>query len=98
MPGIYLGTFEATVRDLTAAYTVLANGGVRRQAYLIERIDDANGETIYRAAHITRPAMDPWGGLDDDEHFNEGAGERHGGERAADGFYEAGGGENGDDE
>jgi penicillin-binding protein 1A len=57
-PGIYLGTFEATVRDLTAAYTVLANGGVRRQAYLIERIDDASGETIYRAAHITRPAMD----------------------------------------
>ena len=59
MPGIYLGTFEATVRDLTAAYTVLANGGVRRQAYLIERIDDASGETIYRAAHITTPAMDP---------------------------------------
>ena len=59
VPGIYLGTFEATVRDLTAAYTVFANGGVRRQAYLIERIDDANGETIYRAAHITQPAMDP---------------------------------------
>ncbi len=58
IPGIYLGTFEATVRDLTAAYTVLANGGVRRQAYLIERIDDASGETIYRAAHISRPAMD----------------------------------------
>ena len=58
VPGVYLGTFEATVRDLTAAYTVLANGGVRRQAYLIERIDDASGETIYRAAHITRPAMD----------------------------------------
>ena len=58
VPGIYLGTFEATVRDLTAAYTVLANGGLRRQAYLIERIDDASGDTIYRAAHITRPAMD----------------------------------------
>lgn len=59
MPGIYLGTFEATVRDVTAAYTVLANGGLRRQAYLIERIDDANGDTIYRAAHISRPAIDP---------------------------------------
>ena len=58
IPGIYLGTFEATVRDLTAAYTVLANGGMRRQTYLIERIDDAAGETIYRAAHITQPAMD----------------------------------------
>ena len=59
LPGIYLGTFEATVRDLTAAYTVFANGGVRRQAYLIERIDDATGDTIYRAAHIARPAIDP---------------------------------------
>ena len=59
VPGIYLGTFEATVRDLTAAYSVFANGGVRKQAYLIERIDDAGGETIYRAAHITRPAIDP---------------------------------------
>ena len=47
------------MQDLTSAYTVFANGGVRRQDYIIERIDDANGETIYRAAHITQPAIDP---------------------------------------
>ncbi len=58
-PGVYLGTFEASVQDLTAAYTVFANGGVRRQDYLIERIDDAVGDTIYRAAHIARPVLDP---------------------------------------
>jgi penicillin-binding protein 1A len=58
-PGVYLGTFEATPQDLTAAYTVFANGGVRRQDYLIERIDDASGETIYRAAHITQSVIDP---------------------------------------
>jgi penicillin-binding protein 1A len=55
-PAVYLGAFEETVADLTAAYTVFANGGVRKQSYIIERIDDPDGETIYRAAHIqTRP-------------------------------------------
>lgn len=57
--GIYLGTFEKTVSELTAAYTVFANGGVRRQSYVIERIDDADGSTIYRAAHIQTRALDP---------------------------------------
>ena len=57
-PSIYLGAFEATVTELTSAYTVFPNNGVRRQSYLIERIDDASGEVIYRAAHITRAAVD----------------------------------------
>nr|MDQ3620998.1 PBP1A family penicillin-binding protein [Verrucomicrobiota bacterium] len=58
-PGVYLGTFETTVLDLTAAYTVFANGGTRRQTCLIERIDDSEGNVIYRAAHVARPALDP---------------------------------------
>lgn len=58
-PAIYLGAFEQTVADLTAAYTVFANGGVRRQSYIIERIDDPDGVTIYRAAHIQTRAIDP---------------------------------------
>lgn len=58
-PAVYLGTFEQTVSDLTAAYTVFANGGVRRQSYIIERIDDSDGETIYRCAHIQTRAMEP---------------------------------------
>jgi penicillin-binding protein 1A len=46
------------VADLTAAYTVFANGGVRRQSYIIERIDDSEGVSIYRAAHIQTRAME----------------------------------------
>ena len=53
-PTTYLGAFEATLKDLTAAYTAFPNGGVRRQAYLIERIDDADGATVYRAARQER--------------------------------------------
>jgi len=59
LPSVYLGAFEANVADLTAAYTVFANNGLRRQSYVIERIDDAAGETIYRAAHIQSRALDP---------------------------------------
>jgi penicillin-binding protein 1A len=59
VPAIYLGAFEANVQDLTAAYTVFPNNGVRRQSYIIERIDDASGETIYRASHLQSKALDP---------------------------------------
>lgn len=56
-PAVYLGAFEQTVADITSAYTVLANNGVRKQSYIIERIDDAEGETLYRAAHIQTRAL-----------------------------------------
>ena len=59
MPAVYLGAFEGNVADLTSAYTIFANHGVRRQSYVIERIDDAAGETIYKAAHIQTRALDP---------------------------------------
>lgn len=58
-PGIYLGSCEATVLDLTAAYTVFPNGGVRRQKYLIERIEDASGLLLYKAARVSQPVLDP---------------------------------------
>jgi penicillin-binding protein 1A len=58
-PAIYLGAFESTLSEVTSAYTVLATLGTKRQPYLIERIDDANGETIYRAPHMTTQALDP---------------------------------------
>ncbi len=58
-PAIYLGACETTLSHLTAAYSVFPNGGLRRQNYLIERIDDAQDRPVYRAAHITATVMDP---------------------------------------
>src|SRR5204863_161415 len=58
-PAIYIGSFETDLKDLTAAYAVFPNAGVRKQAYIIERIDDADHNPIYRAAHVTVPAVDP---------------------------------------
>src|SRR5437763_16875671 len=39
-PAIYIGSFESNLKDLTSAYTVFPNDGVRKQAYIIERIDN----------------------------------------------------------
>jgi penicillin-binding protein 1A len=58
-PAIFIGSFETNLKDLTAAYTVFPNAGVRKQAYIIERIDDQDHNPIYRAAHVAIPALDP---------------------------------------
>ena len=58
-PAIYIGSFETDLKDLTAAYSVFPNAGVRKQAYIIERIDDQQHKPIYLAAHITSPGLDP---------------------------------------
>jgi penicillin-binding protein 1A len=58
-PAIYIGSFETNLRDLTAAYTAFPNAGVRKQSYIVERIDDQEHNPIYRSAHISIPALDP---------------------------------------
>ena len=58
-PASYIGSFESNLKDLTSAYTVFPNAGVRKQAYVIERIDDQQHKPIYLAAHITSQAIDP---------------------------------------
>src|SRR5580765_1203390 len=55
-PAIYIGSFETNLKDLTTAYTAFPNAGIRKQGYVIERIDDQNHQPIYRAAHISAPA------------------------------------------
>jgi penicillin-binding protein 1A len=57
-PAIYIGSFETNLKALTSAYSVFPNAGVRKQAYIIERIDDQEHKPIYRAAHIAVPALD----------------------------------------
>lgn len=43
-----LGSMETTLMNLTNAYAMVANGGRRVEPWLIERIDDRNGTTIFR--------------------------------------------------
>jgi penicillin-binding protein 1A len=59
VPAIYLGAFGSTVKDVTAAYSAFAAGGVRREPYLIERIDDQDGTIIYQAHPQQRQILSP---------------------------------------
>jgi penicillin-binding protein 1A len=43
-----LGSYETTLLKLVNAYSMIANGGRRVSPWLIERIDDRNGTTIFR--------------------------------------------------
>src|SRR6202011_1970108 len=58
-PAIYLGAFESDLKDVTAAYSAIADGGQRKEPYLIERIDDADGNVIYQAHPKNKQAMSP---------------------------------------
>ena len=58
-PAIYIGSFETNLKDLTAAYSAFPNAGVRKQAYIIERIDNQQHHPIFRAAHISVATLDP---------------------------------------
>jgi penicillin-binding protein 1A len=48
-PALCLGAFETTLKDITAAYTVFATGGVKLQPYLIDRVVDSSGNILYKA-------------------------------------------------
>ena len=51
-----IGADEATLLDMTTAYAILANGGRRIYPTLIDRVQDKNGNTIFR--HDGRQCID----------------------------------------
>ncbi len=48
-----LGTHALTPMKIATGYTVFANGGFKVEPFLIDRIDDQEGNTVYRANPIT---------------------------------------------
>ncbi|QHQ34651.1 penicillin-binding protein 1A [Algicella marina] len=68
-----LGAGETTLFKMVAAYSMFANGGVRVEPTLVDRVQDRNGNTIYRQdqracrhcnneqeAHDANPSTLPW--------------------------------------
>jgi penicillin-binding protein 1A len=49
VPSLALGSGEVTLESLTSAYAVFASGGVRRVPHLIRRVENAEGQVLYRA-------------------------------------------------
>ena len=59
VPASYLGAFESDLKDVTAAYSAFAAQGQRKEPYLIERVDDVDGNIIYQAHPNHKEAMSP---------------------------------------
>tara|TARA_R110002072_G_scaffold129439_3_gene267889 strand:+ start:1464 stop:3755 length:2292 start_codon:yes stop_codon:yes gene_type:complete len=57
LPSTALGTANASVYELSIAYSAFANGGKKVEPYMIEEIKSADGEIIYQ--HKSRPEMEP---------------------------------------
>jgi penicillin-binding protein 1A len=49
LPVVFLGGFEATVKDLAAAFAIFPNLGIWRQPFLISSIEDRDGHVLWRA-------------------------------------------------
>ena len=49
LPVVFLGGFESTVRDVTAAYTIFPNRGLYRAPYLIAKVEDSSGRVLWKA-------------------------------------------------
>jgi penicillin-binding protein 1A len=56
-PSICLGTFNASLLEMTGAYSIFANQGIYKEPTYILRIEDKNGNVLYTHTPKTRPVM-----------------------------------------
>lgn len=47
IPSLALGTEEMSLYEMVTAYGTLASGGIKREPYLIEKVEDEDGNTLY---------------------------------------------------
>jgi penicillin-binding protein 1A len=57
-PSIFLGSAEVIPAEFVAAYAALDNGGWRVKPTLIDRVEDAHGKVLWRAARPTEQTID----------------------------------------
>ncbi len=58
-PSIALGTAEVSPLDITSAYSVFANEGVRATPYAIMRVEDRNGKILYEQKPNYENVLEP---------------------------------------
>lgn len=59
VPSIALGTAEVSPLELTSAYAIFANYGIKTTPYAILRVEDRNGKVLYRAKPEYEYVFDP---------------------------------------
>ncbi|QKJ30972.1 transglycosylase domain-containing protein [Mucilaginibacter mali] len=58
-PSICLGVFDASVFDMTGAYTIFANQGIWTQPTWLLRIEDKNGNVLYTQHTPVKQVLNP---------------------------------------
>ncbi len=58
-PAMALGSYDASPLDMTGAYTVFANGGVRLSPILLRSVRNAKGDVIANYSTDQKPVLDP---------------------------------------
>lgn len=58
-PSMALGTSDVTPLEITSAFSVFANDGIKATPYSILRVEDRNGKVIYRAKPEFEYIFDP---------------------------------------
>lgn len=58
-PSVAIGTYDATPLDMSGAYTVFANNGVKIDPWMLASIRNANGDVISDYAPTSKPILDP---------------------------------------
>jgi penicillin-binding protein 1A len=58
-PSLALGSFETTLTEMTEAYAAVANGGVRAEPMLVERVEDRQGRVLEKNFPRLERALDP---------------------------------------
>ncbi len=56
-PQVFIGNLVGNSSQVASAYSVLANGGVRKRPYVVERITDKKGYLLYVAQHHDAAAI-----------------------------------------
>lgn len=57
-PAIALGVFDANLLEMTGAFTTFANNGVFIKPTYIKKIEDKNGNVIFRTERMSKTALD----------------------------------------
>ncbi|MBP2076259.1 transglycosylase domain-containing protein [Oceanobacillus polygoni] len=58
VPALALGTASVSVKEMTSAYGMLANGGRSISGYTVEKITDRNGKVVYEHEDISEQVLD----------------------------------------
>jgi penicillin-binding protein 1A len=56
-PQIYIGNMGTSLKALTSAMSIFPNQGLRRRPFLISRIEDGSGETLYETPVLETEAL-----------------------------------------